>query len=80
MVPLIKGSDPSDVNSLRPVSLLPLPGKLLERLIYKHISTFLEANGLLDERQGDSRKGNPQLIQLQNLLMTYLRTLIIGIS
>ena len=49
--PIFKVCDPSDVNNLRPVSLLPLPGKLLERLIYTHISTFLEANGLLDERQ-----------------------------
>ena len=58
VVPLFKGGDPSDVNNLRPVSLLPLPGKLLERLIHTHISTYLETNGLLDERQGEFRKGH----------------------
>ena len=46
------------MNDLRPVSLLPLPGKLLERLIHTHISTYLETNGLLDERQGGFRKGH----------------------
>ena len=31
IVPLQKSGDKSDVNNLRPVSLLPLPGKMLEK-------------------------------------------------
>ena len=41
VVPLQKSGDKSDVNNLRPVSLLPLPGKLLERLFLKRYLVFL---------------------------------------
>ena len=33
VIPLKKDGDKSDVGNLRPISLLPLPGKLLERVI-----------------------------------------------
>ena len=33
IVPLPKGGDKNDVTNLRPVSLLPLPGKLLEKVM-----------------------------------------------
>ena len=57
VIPLKKGGDPTDVNNLRPVSLLPLPGKIAERLMHTHIATFVEENGLLSDKQGGFRKG-----------------------
>ena len=56
-VPLRKGGDSTDVNNLRPVSLLPLPGKLAERLMHSHISKFVEEHGLITDKQGGFRKG-----------------------
>ena len=38
VIPLKKGGDPTEVGNLRPISLLPLPGKLAERLMHTHIS------------------------------------------
>ena len=35
VVPLFKSGDVSNVNNYRPVSLLPLPGKLLEKIVHK---------------------------------------------
>ena len=32
------------MNNLRPVSLLPLPGKILERLFHKKVSAYLDEN------------------------------------
>ena len=57
VIPLRKGGDPTDVNNLRPVSLLPLPGKLAERLMHSHISKFVEEHGLITDKQGGFRKG-----------------------
>ena len=58
VIPLRKGGgDPTDVNNLRPVSLLPLPGKLAERLIHSHISKFVEEHGLITNKQGGFQKG-----------------------
>ena len=58
VVPLQKSGDPKDVNNLRPISLLPLPGKIAERVAHAHISKFLEDNNLLNEEQGGFRKGH----------------------
>ena len=57
VVPLQKSGDKSNVNNLRPVSLLPLPGKLLEKLFHKRVSQYLEGNGLLNKGQNEFRKG-----------------------
>ena len=56
VIPLKKGGDPTDVNNLRPVSLLPLPGKLAERIMHTHIATFIEERELLNQNQGGFRK------------------------
>ena len=55
VIPLQKAGDKSDVNNLRPVFLLPLPGKILEKLVHKKLLHFLEMNNLLDHNQGGFR-------------------------
>ena len=63
VIPLKKGGDPTEVGNLRPISLLPLPGKLAERLKHTHISQFIETQGLfnpLDPTDFDSICGFPQ--------------------
>ena len=56
VVPIYKGGSRSDVGNYRPISLLPLPGKLLERIAHTAISGFFEKNELLCDRQGFFRK------------------------
>ena len=58
IVPLQKSGDHSDVNNLRPISLLPLPGKLIERAVHTKLSEYLEQNKLLNEFQGGFRTGH----------------------
>jgi hypothetical protein len=57
--PLLKGpeKDPTRVKSYRPISLLPVLGKWLERLIADRIETHLESVRWLDDRQFGYRKG-----------------------
>ena len=58
VVPIFKSGDTSLVNNYRPISLLPLPGKLLEKLVHSHVSDYVEANNILDARQGGFRAGH----------------------
>ena len=54
-IPLQKDGDTGDVNNLRPISLLPLPGKVLEKLVQKQLSLYLENNNIFDENPGGFR-------------------------
>lgn len=56
MVPIPKKENPKFVSNLRPISLLPLPGKLFEKIIHKRMYVYLESNSLLSNRQGGFRK------------------------
>ena len=57
VVPLPKDGDLTDVSNWRPVSLLPLPGKILEKTVHNRILNFFKDNHVLDERQGGFREG-----------------------
>ena len=57
VVPIFKGGDREAVGNYRPISLLPLPGKILEKIVHSKISEFLEAYAFLTEHQGGFRKG-----------------------
>ena len=57
VVPLYKGGDREDVGNYRPVSLLPLPDKLLEKIVHKQSNDFWDENDFLSHEQGGFRKG-----------------------
>ena len=40
VTPILKKDDPSFVSSYRPISLLNTIGKVLEKVIHKHVLTF----------------------------------------
>ena len=42
IVPLQKEGDRDNVTNLRPVSLLPLPGKILEKIVHDRVMQYLE--------------------------------------
>ena len=58
VVPLFKGGERDDVGNYRPVSLLPLPGKLLEKIVHSRIVGFLDDAKFLSMHQGGFRKGH----------------------
>ena len=45
------GKTPNDVTSYRPVSLLPLPSKILEKILLRRILPLLEENGVIPKNQ-----------------------------
>ena len=54
--PLSKGGDSSQVTNYRPISQLPVQGKILERLIHTKLEVHLDVNNILTENQGGYRK------------------------
>ena len=58
IIPLQKEGDATDVNNLRPVSLLPVPGKILEKLLHAQLISYLESNNVLIDTQGGFRRGH----------------------
>ena len=57
ITPVYKKGSFSDISNYRPISLLSIPGKLLENQIYSIIDSHLQACNLLSEHQWGFRKG-----------------------
>ena len=55
VTPLQKAGISNDVSNLRPVSLLPLTSKLIEKIVHCRIYQFFENNNILDDKQGGFR-------------------------
>ena len=55
VIPLPKVTNITGPEDLRPISLLPLPRKIVEHLLYTQIDHFLEAHALLTDKQNGFR-------------------------
>ena len=55
VIPLKKEGNSPDVNNLRPISLLPIQIKLLEKIVHTRLLEHLEQYNLLDDKQGGFR-------------------------
>ena len=55
VTPLQKTGDSKNVSNLRPISLLPLPSKLIEKIVHNRIYNHCNENKLLDKKQGGFR-------------------------
>ena len=75
VVPLYKGGTASKVGNYRPVSLLPLPGKLLEKVVHSALSGHLENNGLLTDAQNGFRKNRSTVSGIANFTDEVLRAM-----
>ena len=61
------GKDPTQVSSYRPISLLPVLGKAIEKLLNTRLYWYLEANGKLPSFQAGFRKQRSTIDQLVRL-------------
>ena len=57
IIPLFKGGKKTEVGNYRPISLLPLPGKIIEKVVHANLSEFLAEQHVLSDKQGGFRKG-----------------------
>ena len=56
IIPIPKVPYPQQVTDLRPITLFPLPGKILERLIHNKMYPYLENHKILSKYQNGFRK------------------------
>ena len=57
VVPLYKSGDPAIISNYRPVSILPLFSKILERLMYNRLLNFIDSHNILYKYQFGFREG-----------------------
>ena len=64
IVPVHKKESKHLVKNYRPISLLPLFGKIFEKLIFNSLLHYLHRNNLLSENQSGFRSGDSCVSQL----------------
>ena len=58
IIPVHKKGDKQIIDNYRPVSLLPVCGKIFEKLLFNSILKFLDDNNLLSSNQSGFRPSN----------------------
>ena len=67
VIAIFKKDDPSQISNYRPISLLPCISKILEKIVYKRLYSFLIRHKLLIPNQFGFRKGFSTDLALVNL-------------
>lgn len=67
VVPIPKTSNPTSYNELRPISLLTILSKILEKIVYDQINDYLSNTKLLPKHQSGFRKGHSTASALMNM-------------
>ena len=57
ITPIYKGGPPDDPSNFRPISVVPVLAKILEKIVSDQLSIYLEDNHLLHPHQGAYRSG-----------------------
>ena len=57
VTPIFKSGDQSSMDNYRPISVLPVLAKIIERVVHRQLSDYLEDNSLLSTNQFGFRKG-----------------------
>ena len=68
VTPIHKKDDKQLVKNYRPISLLPICGKLFEKIIFKNLYSYLNVNKLLTKNQSGFRPGDSTTNQLLYLV------------
>ena len=76
VTPIPKVANASEPNDLRPISLLPVPGKLIEKYITTKIDNFLEGRNFFVNAQNGFRKAK----STSNAVSTFLDDIILNLN
>ena len=68
VVPIHKKGDKQTLKNYRPVSLLPICGKIFERLIYNEMFGFFLDKGLISANQSGFKPGDSCINQLLSIM------------
>ena len=68
VIPNFKKGDKQLINNYRPISLLPICGKILEKLIFNQLYSYLNTNNLITKNLSGFRPGDSTTNQLLYLI------------
>ena len=68
ITPVHKKGDKQLIKNYRPISLLPICGKLLEKIIFKHLFNFFVSNNQITKNQSGFRPGDSTVNQLTDFV------------
>lgn len=72
--PIPKISNPETYKDLRPISILPVLSKVLERVVHTQIIEYLETNNILPDLQSGFRKGRSTASALSDVVGNILES------
>ena len=65
--PFTKKGDRQLKTNYRPISLLPICGQILEKIVFDHVYSFLNINNLISKNQSGFRPGDSTIYQLTSI-------------
>lgn len=68
VVPVFKKGDKNDISNYRPISLLPVFSKIIEKCMASRMALFLEENLLLNDQQFGFRSGRSTVLAILDLV------------
>lgn len=75
VLPLPKTACPETLNDLRPISLLPILSKLLEKILYDQLSSYLFEHNIIPSLQSGFRTGHSTATALTTIIDDIFRAL-----
>ena len=75
VTPIFKKDDPAEISNYRPISLLSTVGKVLEKVVHKHVFNFFQANHAITTLQSGFVPGDSTVNQLTDLYNTFCHAL-----
>ena len=70
VTPVFKKDDPTDCKNYRPISLLSTLGKVMEKIVHKHVFNFFSANNVITSLQSGFVPGDSTANQLVDIYNT----------
>ena len=67
VIPIHKGKSTEDLNNYRPISLLSIFDKIIEKLVHKRLYNYLEQQNILYHKQFGFRKNNSTTFALMEI-------------
>ena len=68
VIPIFKKGDKQSINNYRPISLLPICGKMFEKIIFNNLYKYLNTNNLITKNQSGFRPCDSTTNQLLYLV------------
>ena len=78
IIPIPKDGNLTLVENYRPISLLPLPSKILEKIVHRNLTDYLDERNILSDKQGGYRKNCSTIKTIGELTDDILRERNVG--